>query len=267
MLSFPSIDPVAFSVFGLDVRWYGIAYMMGVLLGWRVIMRYQTLSSQPLSAKLLDAFIPWVLIGIVLGGRLGHVFFYDFDHYMANPFDIPQTWKGGMSFHGGLFGVIVATFLFCKKYSLRPFPFFDLLALATPIGLFFGRIANFINGELYGRTTQSPLGMIFPNGGAFPRHPSQLYEAVLEGLVLGLLLLFSYRKLELSKREGATSGLFLMGYGMFRFFCEFFREPDTNLGYFLGGTTMGQWLCIPMILAGGGLLYVAFRRFKIKNRA
>lgn len=265
MLTFPSIDPVAFSLLGLDVRWYGIAYMAGVLLGWRVVMRYQAFSPQPINAKTLDAFIPWVLVGIVVGGRLGHVFFYDFDHYLTHWIEIPQTWKGGMSFHGGLLGVIVATTAFCKKYTLRTFAFFDLLALATPVGLFFGRIANFINGELYGRITTSPLGMIFPYGGPYPRHPSQLYEAVLEGLVLGALLIFSFKKLAFLKKEGATSGLFLIGYGLFRFIGEFFREPDENLGFFIAGTTMGQWLCLPMILAGGVIFYGAFRCFEKKS--
>ncbi len=204
----------------------------------------------------IDDFLTWAVLGVILGGRLGYVLFYKFGYYMDNPLEIFMVWHGGMSFHGGLLGVIVAGFLFVRKRGLRILPFADIVVCAAPIGLFLGRIANFINGELFGRVTDVPWGVIFPRGGPYPRHPSQLYESLLEGLVLFALLHFLWRWKAVRNRPGILSGVFLVGYSVARMTAELFRQPDSYIGFLLGGTTMGQWLSSPMLAVG--LILIGF---------
>lgn len=250
-MTFPNIDPIAFSIMGWPVHWYGLAYMAAFLFGTTYLsfaFKKRPADNFPIQ-KLDDVFV-WIFAGVILGGRLGYVLFYSPEYFMHHLADIPKMWQGGMSFHGGLLGVITGTYLYCLKHKLSFFDLMDRMAPTACIGLFLGRMANFINGELYGNVTTSPLGMIFPNGGALPRHPSQLYEAALEGIVLFILLnivLFARKK----ARRMELSGLFLIGYGLARFTVEFFRARDANLtnGIF-EVISMGQILCIPMIVVG-----------------
>jgi len=265
-LSFPNIDPVAISLGPFDVRWYALAYLAGFLLGWKYIAYlcrrfYAGIPNTP-ADKDSDDLLMWIVLGVIVGGRIGYVLFYQFELYAAQPLDALKLWQGGMSFHGGLLGVIAATFLYARAKSFDFLRVMDLLACAAPIGLFFGRAANFINGELYGRVTSSPLGMIFPSGGPYPRHPSQLYEAVLEGLVVFIVLFVAARRGWLATYKGLCSGLFLMLYGVFRFGIEFFRQPDRQLGFIFDMITMGQILCLPMIAGGAFLIWLSVARKK-----
>lgn len=257
MLSFPVIDPVAFSILGLDVRWYALAYLCGLLGGWQYCMflaRRYNLAPAPstgsITASHYDAFLLWAVVGVILGGRIGYVLFYNLDHYIANPWESLQVWHGGMSFHGGMLGVLLAALIFVRRQRISFWQFSDLLACATPIGLFFGRLANFINGELFGRVTDVPWGMVFPRGDMQPRHPSQLYEAGLEGLVLFIIMALLVRISAVRGRAGMLSGIFLISYGTARFAVEFLREPDPQLGFLFAEATMGQMLCVPMLLVG-----------------
>lgn len=250
-LPFPAVDPVAFSLFGLDVRWYGLAYIAGFFCAlaygkWQV-RRYPSL----VTAEHMDGLFTWGVLGAILGGRLGYTLFYNPQYYLHNPVEIFYTWQGGMSYHGGMLGVIVAILLFARFLRLDPFAFADRIAPAVCLGLLFGRLANFINGELYGRITDVPWAIAFPSGGLLPRHPSQLYEGLLEGVVLFAVLHFILTK---RHRRGEVTGLFLLGYGAVRVFVEFFRQPD-DLMHLKEGVftliTMGQLLSVPMIIAGG----------------
>jgi phosphatidylglycerol:prolipoprotein diacylglycerol transferase len=202
----------------------------------------------------------WATVGVVLGGRLGYILFYNIAYYADHPLRALEIWRGGMSFHGGMLGVILAMILFCRRRHIPFLGFSDLIACATPIGLFLGRIANFINAELYGRSTIVPWGVIFPNGGPVPRHPSQLYQAFLEGMVLFIVLYMLWRSEWVRMRMGLLSGAFLLGYGIFRSIAELFREPDMHIGFLAFGTTMGQWLSLPMILFGAFLILRAKQR-------
>ncbi len=251
MLTFPDIDPVAIAIGPIAIRWYALAYLAGIVLGWGYI-RWQIgrMSAPPLTLRQLEDLVFWAVLGVILGGRLGYIFFYNAPYYLSHPEHIFMIWQGGMSFHGGMLGVIAAFWWFARSRQLAYLPVMDLAATATPIGLFLGRIANFINGELYGRVTDAPLGMVFPYGGALPRHPSQLYEAALEGVVLFVLLFTVARFSGAYQRPGLLSGLFLAGYGVARFVVEFFREPDAQLGLLAFGFSMGQLLCLPMMLLG-----------------
>mgnify|MGYP000312307420 CR=1 FL=1 len=256
-IAFPMIDPVLVEIGPVVIRWYALAYIAGLVLGWRYMI---WLAGQPgalIKSQDADDFLVWAVLGVILGGRLGYVLFYKPAYYFANPSEIVQTWQGGMSFHGGFLGVLIATALFCRMRKIRFWAFIDLAAVVTPIGLFFGRIANFINSELWGRTTDVAWGVVFPNGGPYPRHPSQLYEAALEGLVLLVVLHLVWRRESLRSKPGVISGAFLIGYGLSRVIVEFFRQPDAHLGYLYGGATMGQLLSIPMILAGMALIAYA----------
>ena len=262
MFSYPNIDPVLFSVFGFSIYWYSIAYIAGVVGGWLYISwlnKYHNL----LNKDQLDDIILWAIIGIIIGGRLGYVLFYNSAFYLSNPVEILFMRQGGMSFHGGLIGVIVAFFIFSHRKKITWLKLMDMIACAAPIGLFFGRVANFVNGELYGRVTDSKLGMIFPSGGDLPRHPSQLYEATLEGLALFIMLWLLVRYSHALTRKGFCSGVFLLGYGGFRFIIEFFRQPDAHLGFIFFELSMGQLLCIPMILLG--LFLIVFSYIGNKN--
>ena len=259
-LPFPAIDPVAIDLGFFAVRWYALAYIAGLLLGWRYLLWLAKQPPETMPRKDADDLLVWIALGVILGGRLGYVIFYKPGYYLANPLEILQLWTGGMAFHGGLLGVVIATYLFSRQRGLNPFRVGDLLCCAAPIGLFLGRLANFINGELYGRVTDSPLGMVFPYGGPLPRHPSQLYEAALEGLVLFIVLALLVRREGVRRRPGMLLGTFLAGYGLARFAVEFFREPDAHLGLLMSGATMGQLLSLPMIALGIVTILWARRR-------
>lgn len=264
ILPFPDIDPVAFAIGPLAVHWYGLAYVAGIMIGWlyaRKLIDRPTLwkgDAAPMTKTHLDDFLVWIAVGIVVGGRTGYVLFYDLPVMMENPIRIIQIWNGGMSFHGGLMGAIVAMILFARKNVIPVWSMFDIIAAVVPIGLLFGRIANFINGELWGRLSSAPWAIVFPTGGPFARHPSQLYEAALEGIVLLLLLASLIFGIKAFKKPGLIAGIFVMGYGLSRIFVEFFREPDAQLGYLLGTNwlTMGMVLSCPMVLIG---LWAALR--------
>ncbi len=260
VLPFPGIDPVAISFGPLVVRWYALAYLAGLLLGIRYAMALAKRNPGPPQPADYDDFLVWAVLGVILGGRTGYVLFYQFDLYLSDFSEIFKLWHGGMSFHGGFLGVIVAVLLYSRVRGFSPLAFGDLLACCAPIGLFFGRIANFINGELYGRVSDAPLAMVFPRGGPFPRHPSQLYEAALEGLLLGLVLHLLWRIPTIRNRPGTLVGVFFVGYGLARSFVELFREPDAQLGFLIGGFTMGQLLSLPMIAIGVGLILYARRQ-------
>ena len=263
---FPNIDPVAFALGPIVVRWYALAYLGGVLLGalyGMSILRRKSLwanSSPPFEAPAIFDFAFWAVLGIVIGGRLGYVLFYNFSLYAAHPLDAFALWDGGMSFHGGLVGIIIAIVWFTRAKGGNLLSALDLLAAVGPIGLFLGRVANFINGELYGAETTLPWGVIFPTGGPLPRHPSQLYEGLLEGVVMFLIIRFVTHVLYGLRRPGLAAGVFGVWYALSRILVEFVRVPDAQLGYLFGGwVTMGQLLSLPVLLAGLILIAVAMR--------
>ena len=259
MLTHPQFDPVLFAIGPLAVRWYGIMYLLGFLSGW-LLGRRRVARSATLDAQDFDDIVTWIFFGVVIGGRLGYVLFYDPLFYLANPLAIFQLHHGGMSFHGGLIGVVCCACHAARRRGRTFFQVIDFIAPLVPPGLFFGRLGNFINGELWGRVTSFPLGMVFPGAGPFPRHASQLYEALLEGVVLfGILWAYSAKP----RPRMAVSGVFSLGYGTFRFLVEFFREPDSHLGLVgCGMFSMGQLLCLPMIALGIFLLCLAYRKEK-----
>ena len=274
MIPFPDISPEIFTIrlgeFAFSLRWYALAYLAGLLIGWRAIiamMRRPALwgGTAPMRPEQVDDLLTWIILGVIIGGRLGFVLFYEPGYYLANPLDIPKVWLGGMSFHGGFLGVVVAAWAWATRHGVAPLRLADALAVVAPIGLFFGRIANFINAELWGRPTDAPWGVIFPGEaaqncpgitGPCARHPSQLYEAGLEGLLLGVILLLLVRAGGL-RRPGLALGVFLAGYGAARFAVEFVRQadaqfitPDNPMGHVALGLSMGQLLSLPMILIG-----------------
>ena len=253
-IPFPMIDPVLVEIGPIAIRWYALAYIAGILLGWRVARVLVQRSPQVATPDQVDEFITWVTLGVILGGRLGYVLFYRPGYYLTAPWEALAVWQGGMSVHGGALGVIVATFLFARRNGLDWVAFGDRVVCVVPIGLFFGRIANFINGELWGRVTDVPWAMVFPTGGPDPRHPSQLYQAGLEGICLFAVLMILARSEGIRSRPGILSGTFLVGYGVARTIGEFFRQPDAHLGFLFAGATMGQLLSLPMILVGAWLI-------------
>lgn len=256
------IDPIAVELGPIAIRWYALAYIAGLVGGWQYIKYLSRKFPGDISHDDVDDFLFWATIGVVLGGRIGYVLFYNFDYFSSNPLAILQVWKGGMSFHGGFLGVVVSAILFCKKRNLPMLTFGDLVACGAPIGLFFGRIANFANSELFGRVTDAPWSVIFPNGGPEPRHPSQLYEAVMEGLILFIILFILSRSERLRARGGLFMGLFVAGYGIARSIVEIFRQPDAHIGFLSGGSTMGQWLSVPMIVIGFAFVIMSLRSGK-----
>ena len=256
-LPFPNIDPVLFSVGPLSVHWYGIGYVIGILFAWwygKKLVNNARLwpnNNAPMDPLALDDFVLWAALGVVIGGRIGYVLFYNFSFYISNPLEIPAVWDGGMSFHGGILGTTVAMILFAKKRGIPVWSMFDTIAAGVPIGLGVVRIANFINSELWGRVSDVSWAVYFPNGGSLPRHPSQLYEAALEGFVLFFVLALLIWKGNKLKAPGFIAGAFVAGYGLSRILVEFFREPDAQLGYLVGGwMTMGMVLSVPMVLLG-----------------
>ena len=258
-IPFPAIDPVAVAIGPFVVRWYALAYIVGLLLGWRYCLVLADRPPRLVERRDIDDFLVWATLGVVLGGRIGYVLFYQPGYYLQHPIEALYLWHGGMSFHGGALGVTLAILLFTRARRLPVLAFSDVIAEAIPIGLFFGRIANFINGELFGRETDIPWAMVFPNGGPVPRHPSQLYEAVCEGLLLFLLLLLAEHR-GARRRTGIVTGLFLIGYAVARMSGELFRQPDAQLGFLVFGTTMGQLLSIPVLIAGFILIWWAQRQ-------
>lgn len=257
IMPFPNIDPVAFNLGPLPIHWYGIAYVFGIMLGWyyaRTLSLADRLwphEKSPITPVHLDDFIVWAAAGIVLGGRIGYILFYDMGAVVENPIRALQIWNGGMSFHGGLIGTTIAMVLFARRNGIPVWSMFDIIAAVAPIGLFFGRIANFVNGELWGRLSDAPWAVVFPTGGPFARHPSQLYEAALEGIVLLIILAILIYGFKALKRPGTVTGVFVCGYALSRIFVEFFREPDAQIGYLAGDwLTMGMVLSTPMFLLG-----------------
>lgn len=260
-IQFPHIDPVLVQIGPLAIRWYSLAYIAGVVLGWILVKKQLKKHPLPgLEAARIDDMIVWAISGIILGGRLGYTLFYKPEYYLSNPLEILHVWQGGMSFHGGAIGFALAFYLFCRKYKIPYLRLMDLMACVVPIGLGFGRLANFINGELWGRETKVPWAVVFPHADILPRHPSQLYEAALEGAVLMALLLWLLNHTRLRESPGALCGIFLIGYGTARIICEFFREPDVQLGFLWAGATMGQLLSVPMIIFGTALFAWAKKR-------
>lgn len=252
MIEYPNIDPVIVDFgYNLKITWYSLSYVFGILFGGyyaKFLSRYFKLK---ISSEKIDDFITWIIIGIIIGGRLGYVIFYKPLYYLNNPVEILKTYNGGMSFHGAILGILLSSYYFCRQYKLPLFTVLDLVAISAPFGIFFGRIANFINGELYGRETDFVLAMIFPDGGNVARHPSQLYEALIEGLLLFIIMQIAVFKFQiLNKFSGSAISLFLIGYGTGRFFLEFFREPDSHLGLLILNLSMGQLLCLLMITSG-----------------
>jgi phosphatidylglycerol:prolipoprotein diacylglycerol transferase len=254
MMTFPQIDPVIFQIGPLAIRWYGLMYLLGFGAAYFLISHLSRLRNLALDKDGVSDLLFYGVLGVVLGGRLGYVLFYNPVQYLSRPLEIFAVWQGGMSFHGGLLGVVAATVFFCIRRKLPILLTGDVLVTSATIGLGLGRVGNFINGELWGRVTDVPWGMVFPDGGRLPRHPSQLYEALLEGLVLFLVLYLLHRR---KATEGFPFFCFFIGYGLFRFLIEFVRQPDAHLGFLWGGATMGQLLSLPMILFGvGGIFYL-----------
>ncbi len=273
-LSFPILDPVAFSIGPFPIRWYALAYITGLLGGWFYARRLAAKAElwmplrQPKSTD-IDDLIVWVAIGVVLGGRVGYVLFYNLHTYLQDPLGVFAIWRGGMSFHGGFLGAVLAIVLFARARGLNALAMLDMAAVVTPIGLFFGRIANFINGELWGRPAPDfPYAVVFPHAGPEPRHPSQLYEAFAEGLVLFIVMAIAARVFGF-RRPGLLGGIFVLGYAIARIVCEFFREPDEQLGFLFGssvqalsgGITMGMVLSVPMALVGAAFIVIAARGY------
>lgn len=266
-LEFPQIDPVALSLGPFDIRWYALAYLSAFLLGWGyckyLIGNAINAKPETPSKDDIDDFISWAIIGVIIGGRLGYVLIYQPAYYFSQPMDIIKLWEGGMSFHGGLFGMILSMFIYSRIKNILFFNLADTVACAAPIGLFFGRIANFINSELYGRISTEPWAIIFPNGGGLPRHPSQIYEALLEGMLLFFIMLILALKFKILNKPGMASGIFLIFYSVFRTVAEFFREPDIQIGLFFNAVSMGQILSIPTFIIG--CILILFSIGKSKN--
>jgi phosphatidylglycerol---prolipoprotein diacylglyceryl transferase len=249
-IPFPAIDPILFAIGPFAIRWYALAYITGLVGAWYYLRAM--VDQAPVVATRLDAddFLTWATLGVILGGRFGYVLFYNFSYYASDPLAALMVWRGGMSFHGGLLGVAIAGLIFVRRRGIPALAFSDMLACGAPIGLFLGRIANFINGELYGRITDVPWAIVFPRGGPAPRHPSQLYEAALEGFVLFAVLFVMRRSQAVRERTGLLTGVFFVGYAIARGIVETVRQPDAHLGTLALGSTMGQWLSVPLFACG-----------------
>lgn len=262
-MAFPDISPIIFSIGPLAVRWYSMAYLVGIIAGWWLLLRNIEKFELGIGRKQTEDLVFYLTLGIIIGGRLGYAIFYGGKEMWLQPWHILEVWKGGMSFHGGAAGVIIAAWLYAKKIKYPFLGLTDLIVLVTPIGLFLGRLANFANDELWGRVSNVPWAVRFPSGGYLPRHPSQLYEALLEGLVMFIVLNVLWRWPVVRERKGLVSGLFVIFYGIFRISMEQFREPDAQLGFLWGHLTMGQLLSVPLILAG--LVVIGYTASKKRN--
>ena len=262
LIPYPAIDPILVQLGPFAIRWYALAYIAGLVIGWRIMRRVCAQPPGVLSPEKIDDFLLWAALGVILGGRLGYVLFYKPTDFLHDPLQILIIWQGGMSFHGGLLGVISAILIYALRNATDPFMLSDLVAIVAPIGLFFGRIANFINGELWGRHSDVAWAMIFPHGGPMPRHPSQLYQAFFEGVVLLAVVALVWRMTDARRRPGLLTGTFCAGYGVARIVGEIFREPDSFLGFILGSNwlTMGMILSLPMVAFGAWLIVRAKRR-------
>ena len=249
----PEFNRFAVQFGGFGIRWYAIAYLVGLLAGWYLLRREASHIGSPLRLETVDILLNYVLFGIIVGGRLGYILFYNSGYYLAHPLAMLRIWEGGMAFHGALLGIAIAVLIMVKRHHVPFFLLTDRIALVVPIGLFFGRLSNFINGELYGRVTDVPWAMVFPNSDGQPRHPSQLYEAGLEGLLLGVIMLMLWRRGWLHQ-HGRVTGVLLAGYGVARSMIEFVREPDAQIGLLLDSVSMGQLLSVPMIIFGAYLI-------------
>ena len=258
----PEFNTFAVQFGGFGIRWYAVAYLVGLLAGWYLLRREADHKQSPLHSQTVDILINYVLFGVIIGGRLGYILFYNSAYYLAHPQAILRIWEGGMAFHGALLGVAIAVLIMAKRHRVPFFVLTDRIALVVPIGLFFGRLSNFINGELYGRVTALPWAMIFPNSDGQPRHPSQLYEAGLEGLLLGVIMLMLWRRGWL-QQHGRVTGVLLAGYGVARSMIEFVREPDAQIGLLLDSVSMGQLLSVPMIIFG---VYLIMRKPALPSR-
>ena len=247
-----NFDPVAFQIMSFEIRWYSLAYIAGIIIGWSLCKKI-FIQKSSINEK-FDDYISYLIIGIIIGGRLGYIIFYNFNYYLHNILDIFKIWQGGMSFHGGLLGIVTASIIFAKKNNQDPLEYMDLVSLVAPIGIFFGRLANFINAELYGLPTEAPWAIIFVKIDNISRHPSQLYEAILEGIILFSILLY-FRSKNYLKKPGLISSLFLIFYSIFRFVVEFFRVPDEQLGYIIYNLSMGQIISLLFIICGIILFY------------
>ncbi len=257
-----NLDPVIFNLGIISIRWYSLAYVLGILIGWwfgkKLILSKNYLFKQKFDLKHFDDLITYLIISIIIGGRLGYVLFYNINYYLSNPIDILKIWEGGMSFHGALIGIILGTSFFSVRRKIETLFLLDVIACVSPIGIFFGRIANFINGELVGKVSSVPWSVIFPNIDLMPRHPSQLYEAVLEGLILFCILIIIFLKKKY--KIGSCSYLFLIYYGIFRIISELFREPDIQIGYIYNLASMGSILSLIMIFSGLAMIYIVKRK-------
>jgi phosphatidylglycerol:prolipoprotein diacylglycerol transferase len=258
-IAFPAIDPVLIEIGPFAIRWYSLAYIVGILLGWRYLIRLARRSPAGIEAVHIDDIVVWVTLGIILGGRFGYTMFYKPGYFLDHPLEILAMWRGGMSFHGGLVGVLIAILLFARLRKISFVALGDIVVCAAPIGLFFGRLANFVNGELFGRVSDVPWAMVFPYGGPLARHPSQLYEAALEGLVLFAILAWLALRTRSLERPGLLGGTFLAGYGIARIIVELFRQPDAHLGFLAAGATMGQLLSLPLVVIGAWLIARALK--------
>lgn len=256
VIPYPAIDPVALSLGPVEIKWYGIAYAAGLLLGWTYIRRLLATprlwrgEKPPIDPAAADDLFIFVALGVVIGGRLGHVLLYEFGYYLRHPLEVFAIWRGGMAFHGGLVGTIAAMWLFARRSGANPLSIMDVVAAAVPFGLFFGRTANFINAEVLGRITNVPWAMVFPGAGPLPRHPSQLYEALLEGIVLFIILRFATHARGSLRTPGLTGAIFLIGYGLFRILCEFFKEDEYRAYLDVQPLTLGMLYSLPMVLVG-----------------
>jgi phosphatidylglycerol:prolipoprotein diacylglycerol transferase len=248
-----NFDPVAFQIMSFEIRWYSLAYIFGIIIGW-LLCKKIFIKDTKVNEK-FDDYLTYSILGIIIGGRLGYILFYNFNYYLNNFFDIFKIWHGGMSFHGGLLGIIIASILFAKKNNQNPFIYMDLVSLVAPIGIFFGRLANFINSELYGTVSNVPWSVIFVKVDNLTRHPSQLYEAFLEGIILFLLLIY-FRKKNYLLKPGTISGLFLIFYSIFRFFVEFYRVPDEHIGYLAFNLSTGQIVSVVFLIIGTIVFYL-----------
>lgn len=252
-----NFDPVAFSVFSFEIRWYSLAYIFGILIGWYLSKKY-FIDNEKVK-ETFDDYITYVILGIIIGGRLGYVIFYDLSYFLDNPIEILQIWNGGMSFHGGLLGVILSSIIFAKSKKIEVFEYLDVIAIVTPIGLFFGRIANFINSELYGKSTEVFWSVKFLKVDNISRHPSQLYEAFLEGIILFIILIY-FKRNKKNTSHGFLSGSFLIFYSIFRFISEFFRVPDPQIGYLVLNLTLGQIISFVFLLFGLILVSIKYEK-------
>ena len=259
-LAYPEISPIALSIGPLVIRWYSLAYLFGILIAWYLLLRNNNKYNLSYTFQQIEDLVFFITVGIIVGGRLGYALFYGGKTMWLYPWKILEIWKGGMSFHGGICGVIVAAWLFAKKYKFKFLSVTDLIALYSPIGIFLGRLANFINDELWGRVTDVPWAIRFPNGGYLPRHPSQLYEAFFEGVILFIILNYLWRFKRVRDNQGTVSALFILLYGVFRISMEQFRQPDAHLGFLFSAVTMGQLLSVPFVIAGVCILLRNYKK-------